>query len=85
MSETVQLWVFGGMLAAIVGLGGILWRHMVTCSKDISIPLTELATQMKQVNIFIAELREMKHLRIDPYLPHAFNDLHERVARLEKK
>lgn len=79
-----MLWLFGSMLAAIIGLGGVLWRHMVTCSENVAVPLTKLATQMEQVNTFIGELREMKHLRVDPYLPHAFDDLHRRVEELEK-
>lgn len=82
--NSTELWAFGLVAAALVGFGGILWRHMVSCSENVAVPLTKLSTQMEQVNVFIGELRDMKHLRIDPYLPHAFDDLNRRVTELEK-
>jgi hypothetical protein len=84
MNET-QLWAFGLVSLALVGLGGILWRHMVSCSKDVSVPLAEMKVEMVQIKIFIDELRNMKHMRVDPYLPHEFNRLSERVEKLENK
>ena len=80
-----ELWAFGLVATAIAGLGVTLWRHMVTCSKEVAVPLAKLATQMEQFNIFIGELRTMKHMKVDPYLPREFDHLKERVDRLSEK
>lgn len=37
------------MIAAILGLGGILWRHMVSCSQDVAVPLAVLIAQVKSI------------------------------------
>lgn len=84
MNET-ELWAFGLVAAAFVGLGGILWKHMVSCSRDVAIPMTELQADMRQVKQFIGELREMKHLRVDPYLPRAFDELKKQVDEMEER
>lgn len=74
MNETMQIWVWGGLSAAILGLGGILWRHMEAHAK--------LSMQVSQIERFIVELRKMKHLQVDPYLPRAFEELKTRLDRL---
>lgn len=49
MTETSLLWAFGLIAAALVGLGGILWRHMVSCSKDVAVPLAQLVERVSAI------------------------------------
>jgi hypothetical protein len=49
MSEQVLIAIFLLIAAAIVTIGGILWRHMVSCSKDVAIPLAQLVERVTAV------------------------------------
>lgn len=43
----------------------------------------EVDLRVTQAERFISELREMKHHKVDPYLPKAFDEFHERLQKLE--
>lgn len=49
------------------------------------ISIARLEERMNSVEGFIVELRAMKHLKVDPYLPGAVDAIEARVSRLEKR
>ena len=42
-----------------------------------------LHARVSQAEQFIDELREMKHMKVDPYIPRAVDDHERRITRLE--
>lgn len=49
------------------------------------ISIARLEERMNSVEGFIVELRAMKHLKVDPYIPGAVDAIEERVRKLEEK
>lgn len=49
------------------------------------ISIARLEERMKQAEVFIIELRAMKHLKVDPYIPGAIDAIEARVRKLEGK
>lgn len=49
------------------------------------ISIARLEVRMTQAEAFILELREMKHLKVDAYIPRAVDDMEARIKKLEHK
>jgi hypothetical protein len=93
------IWIGSSFLTVIFGLIGIVYFNLTDRINKIEIRIDKLEekkdfngmspyvlnTKISTCEKFITELREMKHLKVDPYLPKAFDDLHNRVISLEKR
>lgn len=69
------------ILIALVTIGGSVMGAFM----GAKISITRLEERMNSAEGFIVELRAMKHLKVDPYLPGAVDAIEERVSKLEKK
>lgn len=89
----VVLWVGGILVIALFAMIGIIYGSVIKRLDvlDIIIKRTNgntpevLATRITASEKFITELREMKHLKVDPYLPGVVDSLDRRLSRLENK
>lgn len=48
MDLTTALWLFGVVFACLVGLGGLIWRHVEHC-KDVHAMLAEVRSDVKRL------------------------------------
>lgn len=48
MSESVLLWILGGLLLAFTAIAGALWRHVEHC-KEVHTKLAEIGSDVRRI------------------------------------